>query len=89
MEDELFNEENNNPRTIINIKRISKKNDEFWKISKDNKEIILKKEILTINQREFLRTPEGMIFLIEGFKSGWNSVPDIKKHIEIKFPIYK
>lgn len=80
---ELFNEEDYVPGSLVRVKRVCKNSAEDWKILIDNKEVlILKGTRFTAKEREYLRSAKGVLFVINGIKSGWNSVSEFKRQIK-------
>jgi len=81
---DLYHEEDNVSEKVIRIKRFSMPNKgERWKIFEDNKvEFIVEGAKLTIKEREFLRTVDGINFLLSQFKAGIRSFNSLK--IELK-----
>jgi hypothetical protein len=77
---ELFKEEDNIKQKVINVKRIKLPRDgEDWEILEDEKVILtLKGTRFSKRQREFLRSVNGMKFLMNGYKSGIKSVVKFK-----------
>lgn len=80
---ELFNDEDYVPGDIINVKRISKLDVEDWQILLNNKEILLLKGTrFSAGEKKFLRTIQGINFIIDGIKQGWKSVSEFKRQIK-------
>ena len=85
-DNDLFDDNAYVPQNMIRVKRVKpNKNTEEWRIF-NNKEIILILEgsRFTKKEKEFLRTPEGFSFIINGFKSGWRSINKFKVNMVIK-----
>jgi hypothetical protein len=86
-DNELFNDDDNKPYTTISVKRIVDKNSsEDWYIFNSDKTkteptLIIKGSRFTSKEKEFLRSAQGMIFLIDGFKSGWRSISEFKRNV--------
>jgi len=82
-DDDLFNEEDSKaPEGSIRVKRTSEPED--WQILVNNEDyLLLKGTRFAAKEREFLRTPEGLIFVINGAKAGWKSVSEFKRRIQI------
>jgi len=83
---ELFKDENYVPHKMIRVKRVNVTNNtEDWKIMEDNETaLLLKGSRFTSKEKNFLRTPEGFRFIIEGFKNGWRSINKFKQNMEVK-----
>lgn len=81
---ELFLDENDIPGNVVQVKRIcGKDGSENWKLLVDKQEkLLLKGSRFTEKEKEFLRSPTGMLFMINGVKCGWNSVSEFKKRIK-------
>jgi len=84
---ELFNEESYVPGRCIRVKRLVSTASpiEDWQVLIDNKEhMILKGTRFTSAEREFLRTTQGVVFIIDGIKSNWKSISEFKKQLKGK-----
>jgi hypothetical protein len=84
---DLFKEEDDISEKVIRVKRMSMPNKgERWRIFEDNKVILnIEGTKLTNKEKEFLRTVEGVNFLIAQFKSGnIKSFNSLKKEIKKK-----
>ena len=81
---DLYHEEDDVAEKVIRVKRISLPNKgEKWKIFSDNKVLfVIEGNKLTNKEKEFLRTVNGVNFLIAQFKQGIKSFHALK--IEIK-----
>lgn len=79
---EYFIEESHICYPVLRIKRISKSDEEKWKISLDSKIcLVIDSTSLTEGECKFLRTSEGFNFLLEMFKSGVKTMQTIKKEM--------
>jgi hypothetical protein len=85
-ESDLFKEEDNVKQKLISVKRVnSKKNGESWNILENNKVILnLPGDKFSTKEKEFLRTVDGVLFLMSGYKLGWDSLNKFKKEIKVK-----
>ena len=82
---EFFNDEDYIPGKSVRVKRVSNSSHEDWKIFINGDEFLILKGIrFTSREREFLRTAEGVLFIINGIKSGWKSVSEFKRQLEIR-----
>jgi hypothetical protein len=82
-ETELFNEEDYVPGELIRVKRIAKSDSEDWQVFiNNNKTLLIKGNRFSTTEKEFLRTPAGVMFIINGIKQGWKSVSDFKRQIK-------
>jgi len=81
---DLYQEEDNNPGTVIQVKKVGNlKKGEKWKILKDNKLVLtIDGSKLTSKERSFLYTAEGTSFLIKHFKLGNVTITSLKKEIK-------
>ncbi len=81
---DLYHEEDDKVEEVIRIKRVAlPSKEEKWKIMADGKVIfIVEGSKLTLKEREFLRSVDGVNFLISQYKSGIKSFHFLK--IEIK-----
>lgn len=81
VDNELFHEEDYVPQKVLNIKRVklSKGAGENWQFVEDGEIVLeMKGSRLTKKEKEFLYTPEGMLFLMNCWKIGIRSVVKIK-----------
>jgi len=85
-ENEFFKEDLYKPNSILRVKRkSSKKNGEEWQILQDGQLVLtLKESRFNIAEKNFLRSADGMQFLIASFKSGLCSVSKIKESLKEK-----
>jgi hypothetical protein len=82
---EFFNDEDYVPGKSVRVKRISTNSHEDWRIFVNEQEALVLKGIrFTAKEREFLRTTEGVMFIINGIKSGWKSVSEFKRQLQVK-----
>ena len=80
----MYHEEDDTAEKVIRVKRVSMPNKgEKWKIFEDNKVMfIVEGTKLTNKEKDFLRTVDGVNFLIAQYKQGIKSFNALK--IEIK-----
>lgn len=83
-DNELFNDKDNIIHDSINVKLITlSKGGEDWEIFKNKKNVLTLKGIrFTKKEKNFLRTPLGMSFIINGYKKGWKSVSEFKRQVK-------
>lgn len=84
---DLYHDEDNIAAPVTRIKRTSSagSKNEKWKIFENNKTVLcLEAESLTTSEREFLRTAQGLNFVLSKYKSGITSATDLKLEIEKK-----
>ena len=81
---DLYHEEDDKTEKIIRVKRVSMPNKgEKWKIMEDSKVVfVVEGTKLSKKEKDFLRTVDGVNFLIEQYKMGIKSFNSLK--IEIK-----
>jgi hypothetical protein len=80
---ELFDEKKYTPAPCIRVKRVNvSKTTEDWKIFVNDQELLLKGYRFSTPERRFLRTPEGITFIINGAKKGWTSVSEFKRNLK-------
>jgi hypothetical protein len=81
---DLYHEEDDVAFKVIRIKHINLPNKgDKWKIMEDNKPVfIVEGSKLTNKEKDFLKTVDGVNFLINQFKTGIKSLNSLK--IEIK-----
>lgn len=83
---DLYHEEDDKAEKVIRVKRVSMPNKgEKWKIFEDNKVMfILEGTKLTNKEKDFLRTVDGVNFLITQYKAGIKSFNSLKNEIKKK-----
>lgn len=84
-DNELFQKEKYIPQTIINVKRVTSKREtkEDWVIYQDKKVILrLKGNRFSTKEKEFLRTADGMKFIISEYKNGSKSINAFKNKLK-------
>ncbi len=83
---DLYHEEDDVAEKVIRVKRVSMPNKgEKWKIFEDNKVMfILEGTKLTNKEKDFLRTVDGVNFLITQYKQGIKSFNSLKLEIKKK-----
>lgn len=84
-EHDLYKEEDDIVNKIIRIKRITLPNKgENWKVFQDGKAIeLIEGSKLSMKEREFFRTIQGINFILKYFKSGWKSFSHFKKELKL------
>jgi len=79
---EFFNDEDYVPGKSVRVKRVSSSSHEDWKVFVNQEEFFILKGIrFTSKERDFLRTTDGVMFIISGIKSGWKSVSEFKRQM--------
>lgn len=83
---DLYHEEDDVAEKVIRVKRVSMPNKgEKWKIFEDNKVMfIVEGTKLTNKEKDFLRTVDGVNFLIAQYKAGIKSFNSLKTEIKKK-----
>jgi len=82
---DLYHEEDDIAEKIIRVKRFATSNNEKWKIFEDSKvTLIIEGTKLSKKEKEFLRTVEGINFLLSKYKNGVNSFSSMKVEIKKK-----
>ena len=81
---DLYHEEDDKAEKVIRIKRVTLPNKgEKWKIFEDNKVMfVVEGTKLTNKEKEFLRSIDGMNFLIQQYKQGIKSFNALKNEIK-------
>jgi len=81
---DLYHEEEDISMPVVRVKRVNMPNKgEKWKIMEDNK-VMMVVEGVKLNKKEceFLRTIDGVNFLINQYKTGIKSFNALKKEIK-------
>ena len=85
---EFFNDEDYVPGKSVRVKRVSLNSHEDWKIFVNEEEVLILKGIrFTSKERDFIRTANGVMFVINGIKNGWKSVSEFKRQLERKLSL--
>jgi hypothetical protein len=81
---DLYHEEDDVSNPIIRIKRFALPNkSEKWKFYENTKvTLVLEGTKLTAKEKEFIRTVDGINFLLRGYKEGLNSLNAFKKRLK-------
>lgn len=82
---DFFDEDSYIPHELIGVKYVElpKKSGEDWEIVKDKITVLVVKGVrFSKKERIFLRTPNGMSFLINGYKRGWKTISEFKRQIK-------
>ncbi len=81
---DLFDEESNKPTKVIRVKRFNLPNKgEKWKILEDTKVIfVVEGAKISVKEKEFLRTADGVNFLIQRAKEGIKSLNSLRAEIK-------
>lgn len=78
-DNEFFNDDDYVPGHSVSVKAVK----EDWQIYVNEKPFItIKGSRFTAAEKEFLKTKEGMLFLINGTKEGWKSVSEFSRQIK-------
>lgn len=77
-DNELFKDEDHIAQPIINVKFVK----DCWQII-DNKNIVLtlKTKQFGKKHQEFLKSVDGVLFIISGYKRGWKTVTKFKEEL--------
>ena len=83
---DLYHEEDDVAEKVIRVKRVAMPNKgEKWKIFEDNKVMfVVEGTKLTNKEKDFLRTVDGVNFLITQYKQGIKSFNSLKNEIKKK-----
>ena len=83
---DLYHEEDDVPEKIISVKRITLPNDgERWKVFENSKAMfVIEGTKLTKKEKTFLRTVDGVNFIIQRYKLGINSFNHFKTELKKK-----
>ena len=85
-EADLYDDKCNVPYKVIQVKRIASGDNEIWKILNNNEVIFtIDGEKISKKEKEFLRTANGVMYLINEFKiSTFKSLNSFKKKLKEK-----
>lgn len=83
-ETEFFNEESNIVYDLVSVRRVKlPKNGENWNFLFNKKvQFTLNGIKFTNKEREFMRTPKGIITILQAYKDGLRSVSAFKERIK-------
>jgi hypothetical protein len=81
---DLFKEEDDVITSVIRVKRVGLPNKgENWKITINNKLLFLIEGVkLSLKEKEFLRTVQGIQFIIQYSKRGWKSFNNFRQEMK-------
>ena len=79
----LFDDDSYVAQSVISVRRISlPKNGEDWEIIVDKQPVLLLKGYrFSKKEREYLRSPNGMSLMINGYKNGWKTISEFKRQV--------
>lgn len=82
-DNELYKQEDDVSNAAISVKRIKlPKNGEDWEIYENkNRALVLKGTRFTKTERNFLRSIDGINFILTGYKNGYKSVAHFKREL--------
>lgn len=83
-ETELFDDDSYIPHDLITVKRIElPKSGEDWEILRNKQTVLTLRGIrFTKKERAFFHNPNGILFIINGYKQGWKSVSEFKRQVK-------
>src|SRR5260221_6728679 len=82
-EHEFYKEEEDIAYKMITVRRTNLKRGEDWEISEDKKVVlILKGPRFSNKEKNYMRTVDGMNFIISGYKKGLDSVSKFKTELK-------
>lgn len=81
---ELFDDASYVPQELISVRRIAlPQSGEDWEVIRDKKTVLTLKGIrFTKKEKDFLRKPEGLQFIMKGYKQGWVSISEYKRQVK-------
>jgi len=81
---ELYNEDSAKiPGSSIRVKRVDDSDD--WQVLINGEEhLLIRGSRFTAKEREYFRTPKGLMFIIDGVRQGWSSVSEFKRQLKGK-----
>jgi len=80
---ELFDEKSYIPHDIINVRRNNlPRNGIEWEILINKKSVLTLKGIrFSKKERKFLETPDGLLYIMQGYRSGMKNTSAFKKNL--------
>jgi hypothetical protein len=84
-DNEFYKEEDNIKQKLINVKyRKFRNGGEDWEILEDGKVLLILKGVRFTNKEKiYFKTVEGIRFIMNGYKEGWNSVSRFKNELKV------
>jgi len=80
---EFYKDEDNIEQKIINVRREKLRKGEDWEILENKKVVLILKGIRFNNkEKEFFRTVDGINFIMNGWKNGWDSILKFKSEVK-------
>lgn len=82
-EHEFYKEEEDITYKVINVRKAKMRKSNDWEILEDGKVVLVLKGVRFTNaEKEYFKTVEGMKFIVDGYKNGWNSVSKFKEGLK-------
>jgi len=79
---EFYKDEDNIQQKVINVKRTKLRKGEDWEILENKKVVLILKGVRFNNkEKEYFRTIEGIKFIMDGYKNGWDSILKFKTEL--------
>lgn len=82
-EHEFYKEEENVEHKLISVRKAKLKKVEDWEILEGKKVVFVLKGVRFSNsEKNFFKTVDGIRFILDGYKQGWNSVSKFKNEVK-------
>ena len=82
-DNKFYKDEDNIKQKLISVRRIKMRKGEDWEILEDKKVMLILKGVRFNNkEKEYFRTVNGINFIMDGYKKGWDSVLKFKTEIK-------
>lgn len=82
-DNEFYKEEDNIEQKSITVRRAKLRKGEDWEILENKKVVLILKGIRFSNkEKEYFRSVDGIKFIMDGFKNGWDSVLKFKNEVK-------
>lgn len=81
---ELFDDNSYIPHELLSVKRVSlPKSGEDWEIIRDKKVVFTLKGVrFAKKEKEFFKTANGILFIMNGYKAGWRTIAEFKRQVK-------
>jgi len=81
---DLFDDDSYVPNKLIRARAVPLPgNSVDWEIIENNNIVMTLKGVrFSKKEREYLKTYDGMMFIIEGYKKGWKSIAEFKRQLK-------
>ncbi len=82
-DNEFYKDEDNIEQKSITVRRAKLRKGEDWEILENKKVVLILKGVRFSNkEKEYFRTVDGVKFIMNGYKNGWDTVVKFKTEVK-------